>query len=156
MVKNKSQDRLPTITRLALCCCLIACLAACERPITVALDGKNPPTFKFDGHGELQSISLYELTASGKLPPRGSELWEIRPLGPLKTGSSPSITYGIVPPGFTQIKPSSGDPLPLKEGHTYGFGATTTNVPGTDIWFTVHNGQTTRVRKTDGVPDGDL
>lgn len=156
MVKRILSKRLCAVIRLVITIPLIACLSACERPITITVDSKNPPTFIFSGHGELRWISVYELTSEGKVPPEGSAVWKIQPVGPLNTRDWPQITYGIVPRGFAQLKPDHGAPPPLQEGHTYGIGAVTRNVLGTNIWFAIRNGQSIRVRKTEGEPDRDL
>jgi len=156
VVKRILLNRWWAVTSLVITISLIVCLAACERPITITLDGKNPPSFIFSGHGELRWISVYELTTEGRVPPEGSAVWKIQPLGPLNTRDWPQITYGVVPRGFSQVKPDRGAPPSLQEGHTYGIGAVTRNVLGANIWFAVRNGQSIRVRKTEGEPDRDL
>ena len=93
------------IKRLALVICLVASLAGCERPLKVTLDGKNPPTFRFDGSGDVQRIAICEITAEGKLPPYGSGFWVLFPRGNVKASKSPPITYGVVPDGFYQTFP---------------------------------------------------
>src|SRR5215470_9847202 len=123
-----------TFAAVAIICWLLA-LVACERPIRIGLDGKNPPTFTFRGTGQLVTISMYEVT-DGKIPPIGSESWQIEPLGLLQTPDCPPITYGVLPSGFAQLRPARGTSIPpLREGHTYGFGATTRDVRSSTIWF---------------------
>lgn len=128
----------------------------CERPLTVAIDGKIPPTFTFDGSGELQRILIYQVTKEGKVPPKGSAFWVIVPKGTVVASKSPKITYGVVPDGFEQRIPENGSPPKLEEGKVYGFGAVTAEAPGGDIWFTIRDGKSIRVRKTDPAdPDYD-
>lgn len=57
------------INRLALVICLVALLSGCERVLKVTLDGANPPTFKFNGSGEISWVYIYQVTPQGKIPP---------------------------------------------------------------------------------------
>lgn len=131
--------------------CFVALLAGCERPLKITLDGKNPPTFRFDGSGELSWVYIYKVTPEGKVPLKSedSELWIIVPKGDNTASASPPITYGVVPNGFVQQVPSNGNPPALEEGKVYGFGADTRNAPGGDVWFTIRNGKSVTVPKTD-------
>lgn len=137
------------ISRLVVVSYLIGGLTACERPLKVTLDGRTPPTFRFDGSGELLQVGIYQVTPEGKVPPRGSEFWVIFPRKLVKALKAPSITYGVVPDEFYQKVPASGSPPPLQEGKIYGFGADTRGAPGNDIWFTIRDGKSIRVPKTD-------
>jgi hypothetical protein len=137
------------IKRLVLVICLVGFLAGCERPLKVTLDGKNPPTFRFDGSGDLQRIAICEITPEGKLPPYGSGFWVLFPRGNVNASKSPPVTYGVIPDGFYQTLPSSGSPPPLQEGKIYAFGAETREAPGGDVWFTIRNGKSVTVVKTD-------
>jgi hypothetical protein len=137
------------IKRLGLVICLVASLAGCERALKVTLDGKNPPTFRFDGSGELSWVGIYQVTPDGKVPPKDSEFWKLVPERVIVASESPPITYGVVPNGFAQEVPSNGSPPPLEEGRVYGFGAVTRNAPGGRIWFTIRNGQSVQVPRTD-------
>ncbi|SRR5258705_1820971 len=137
------------IKRLALVICLVTCLVGCERSLKVGLDGKNPPTFRFDGSGDLQRVAICEITPDGKLPPYGSGFWVLIPRGDVNASKSSTVTYGLIPEGFYQTVPSSGSPPPLQEGKIYAFGAETRGAHGGDVWFTIRNGQSVTVRKTD-------
>jgi hypothetical protein len=137
------------IKRLVLVICLVASLAGCERALKVTLDGKNPPTFRFDSSGELSWVFLYQVTPDGKVPNEGSAFWKLVPERVIVASESPPITYGIVPNGFAQEVPSKGSPPPLEEGKVYGFGAVTRNAPRGDVWFTIRNGKSVTVPKTD-------
>ena len=137
------------IRKLALMICLVGLLVACERPLKVTLDGKNPPTFRFDGSGELSWVVIYQVTPDGKVPPKGSAFWKLVPKRVIVASASPPITYGVVPSDFAQQVPANGNPPPLEEGKVYGFGAVTRNAPGNDVWFTIRNGKSVTVPKTD-------
>jgi len=128
---------------------LLTFFAGCERILKVTFDGKNPPTFKFDGRGQLEWVYIYQVTPDGKIPPRDTELWIIVPKRGITASASPPITYGVVPDGFEPQVPSSGNPPPLQEGKTYGFGAETGGQPGSAIWFTIRDGKAVQVPKTD-------
>ena len=142
------------LKRRALVICLVVSLSGCERPLKVILDGKNPPTFRFDGNGDLSWVFMYQVAPDGKVPPKNSEFWKLVPRGVVEALESPPITYGVVPDGFLQEVPSNGSPPPLEEGKVYGFGAITRNAPGGRIWFTIRNGQSVQVPRTDkGDPD---
>jgi hypothetical protein len=139
------------IKSLALVICVVVSLAGCERPLKVTLDGKNPPTIRFNGSGELSWVYIYQVTPEGKIPLKGkdSELWVIVPKPTISASASPPITYGVVPTGFVQQVPSSGNPPPLEEGKVYGFGADTRGQPGSAVWFTIRDGKSVQVPKTD-------
>lgn len=128
---------------------LLTFFAGCESILKVTLDGKNPPTFKFDGNGLIGWIYIYQVTPEGKIPPKDTELWIIVPKQGTTASASPPITYGVVPNGFVQKVPENGNPPPLEEGKTYGFGAYTQDQPGSAIWFTIRDGKAVQVPKTD-------
>jgi hypothetical protein len=139
------------IKKLALMICLVGFLAGCERPLKVSLDGKNPPTFRFDGSGELSWVYIYQVTPEGKIPlkSKDSELWIIVPKQVITASASPPITYGVVPSDFAQHVPANGNPPALEEGKVYGFGADTRGQPGGAVWFTIRDGKSVQVPKTD-------
>jgi hypothetical protein len=124
-------------------------LSGCERPVRISIDGKNPPTFTLEGSGEIQMVSIWEITPEGKVPGRGSGFWVLYPTQATKAWKSPPITYGVVPESYQQAVPSSGTASPLKEGRVYGFGVQTRNAPGGSVWFTIRDGKSMRVPKTD-------
>jgi hypothetical protein len=135
--------------RIVLAICLLVSCSGCERILDITFDGKNPPTFKLEGRGGLNSVVVYPVTPEGKVPPKGSAVWVIVPKKPIIASRSPSITYGVVPDGFEQEVPSSGTPPILEEGKTYGFGADTSEQPGRTVWFTIRDGKSVQVPKTD-------
>jgi hypothetical protein len=96
-------------------------LAACSRPVSVSLEGNNPPTFVFSGDGSLRSFVIYEEKPTGD----GGEclclVWFIiaYPGEPLeKIGK---VRYGVVPQGFKQTYPESGPPAPIVPERTYQY-----------------------------------
>lgn len=135
--------------RILIAICFLIFCNGCERILDITFDGKNPPTFKLEGRGGLNSVVLYQVTPEGKVPPKGSALWRIVPKREIIASRSPSITYGVVPDGFEQEVPSNGTPPILEEGKTYGFGADTSGQPGRTVWFTIRDGKSVQVPKTD-------
>src|SRR5262249_31904291 len=100
---------------------LIAGLTACERAMTIAVTkDSNPPSFNLSGRGELVFFTVFEVVP-GKTPSVDDPvMWKIEPTGEGPIYKLPEITYGVVPPGFTQTVPASGTPPPLAEGKFYG------------------------------------
>jgi len=70
-------------------------------------------------------------------------LWKIRASGGYlygtRIGDLGSITYGVVPFGYAQVKPTVGTPPPLLEGQKYFYVVETTNAPGTSGYFDMRN-----------------
>ena len=128
---------------------LLTFFTGCERILKVTLDGKNPPTVKFNGSGEISWVYTYQVTPQGKIPAKDTEMWIVVPKTAITASAAPPITYGVVPDGFVQQVPSNGNPPPLEEGKTYGFGADTRGQPGSAVWFTIRDGKAVQVPKTD-------
>jgi hypothetical protein len=135
--------------RVTIAICLLAFISGCERILKVTLDGNNPPTVKFDGRGGISWIFVYQVTPEGKIPARGTAMWKLVPKKGITASAAPPITYGVVPDGFVQEVPSNGSPPALEEGKTYGFGADTSGQPGATVWFTIRDGRSVQVPKTD-------
>jgi hypothetical protein len=130
--------------RLLLLFALTFLLIACEIDTRVTItDAKNPPTFKLSDSGKLGSVGVYgpyarlEDLDSPNTPVR--VLWEISTLGYGQDSirSLPQITYGTLPRGFTQIKPTSGVPAALEEGKFYAISAPSINAGFRVLCFTV-------------------
>jgi hypothetical protein len=115
-------------------------LTACERDMSVSMDGANPPTFKLSGSGRLIFFVVFE-PAKGKPSMDDPKMWEIRPTTENLISRLPPITYGTVPPGFRQTTPSSGAPPPLIEGRIYKAGGPAFNANGGSIRFTIKDGK---------------
>jgi hypothetical protein len=116
--------------------------AACERAMTLKVSNDtNPPTFSLSGSGKLIFLVLFEVTPGKQSSVDDPVMWKIRPLREDVVDEIPEITYGAVPPGFTQTVPAMGPPPPLLEGKTYEFGGPTTNAPGGRTRFTIKDGK---------------
>ncbi|HLA10130.1 MAG TPA: hypothetical protein VJ023_06015 [Pyrinomonadaceae bacterium] len=127
---------------------LISCiyLAACERDMRVSVDGRNPPTFKLSGSGNLISFVVMEVPPHNQTQKiqresdRNTVLWRIRPeLEGNEISRMPEITYGKVPRGFVQEFPVNGTPTHLTEGKVYEVGGTAYNANGGFIWIRVED-----------------
>jgi hypothetical protein len=118
----------------------------------IKIDGKNPPTFTLSGSGNLVFLYLAEVQDKKPLSPEDPEMWKIQPNGNDKISELPSIIYGTVPNGFTQVTPTSGAPPPLMEGKVYAFGGPAYNANGGSIWFTIKDGKSVLVPKPENYP----
>ncbi len=152
---TKSAER--TSLMLILFLLFTVTLNACfERDLSIAIDGKNPPTFALSGSGNLNFFVLMEVPPENQKQTvqRSSDsntiLWKI---SPTNTDNSirklPPITYGKVPFGFTQQVPTSGEPPALVEGKVYELGGTAYNANGGFIWIAVRDGKIVKVTMPD-------
>jgi len=73
-------------------------------------------------------------------------IWQIEPgIGPEREIENlPPITYGVVPPGFSQALPVNGSPPKLVEGKTYEAGGPGVMVPRGVLRFSVRDGKAVR------------
>jgi hypothetical protein len=116
--------------RVVLVCGLLA-LTCCEFDPQAKLMGGNPPVFSvWSGTGNLLFISIREYRADESLNPseRSIELWRVEATrdksGQLmgrRASDVDKVTYGIVPDGYRQIIPASGNPPALVEGKNYSY-----------------------------------
>ena len=126
---------------------------ACEEDTSIKIDGKNPPSFSLSGSGALISFGVTEVPPENQRQTiqRRSDvnipLWFIEPTnGDNKIWRLPSITYGKVPPGFTQQFPADGSvPAQLKEGKIYEAGGGASQANGELIWFKVQGDRTIQI-----------
>lgn len=116
-------------------------LTACERDMTLTMDGANPPTFNLSGSGRLIFFSVSEVPQGKPTSIDDPKMWEIRPTDENLISELPAITYGIVPAGFRQVTPSAGVPPPLVEGKVYKAGGPAFNANGGSIRFTIKDGR---------------
>lgn len=130
----------------------LALACGCESNMRISIDGKNPPTFMLSGSGNLVYLYLAEIHDNRPPSLEDPEIWRIRPTGNDKISQLPSITYGTVPNGFTQVTPTAGAPPPLMEGKVYAFGGPAYNANGGSIWFTIKDGKSMQVRKPENYP----
>jgi hypothetical protein len=133
-----------TVIRLLLLSVASCFVGACEVDTRVSIsEPKNPPTFKLSGSGRLSELIVVGPFASVEdLDSYKSDvhaIWKISPLryDELSVRSVPPITYGVVPQGFTQGKPSSGSPPPLDEGKFYRVTAPSTSAGFRALCFKV-------------------
>ena len=128
---------------LAFALALAVASLSCERDTRITIvDAKVPPTFRLSGNGRLGTIIVAGPYATvedlDSFTVKVGKLWEIqRGYGTLPIGDVPSITYGVLPSGFTQRVPTSGMPPPLEEGKFYGISAPSVNAGFRVLCFTV-------------------
>ena len=103
------------------------------------------PVFDLSGSGEVECFTVFSpefMTRAERPLDDNFALWKIGPSGGFhgtwidKLGS---ITYGVVPPGYIQVKPKDGTPPPLMEGQKYFYVVVTMNAPGTSGYFEIRN-----------------
>jgi len=139
--------------RLLLISTLVSGMSSCERDLRIEIDEANPPTFKLTGSGQLVFLHIMEVPLGGRPSFGDKKLWEIRPNTSERIWKLPKITYGKVPEGFTQVIPENGEPPPLVEGKMYEVGGPASGANGGTMWFTIRDGKSVRVPKTDGTLD---
>jgi len=135
----------------AIACILLSaphCQDFFERDTTIETDGKNPPTLTFSGNGQVSSIIVMDLSPNDvSIYDRRRVLWEIVPNGDPSPSEFPKITYGVLPPDFSQKVPTTGSPLPLQEERPYLISAPTSNAGTRELIFLYRSGQSLRVEK---------
>jgi len=128
---------------------------ACEVDTRVSIDGRNPPTFSFDGTGYLTFFTVKEIAPENQSVPNVEQdpsknriIWWVWPTQPLEKPMkyTTPITYGKIPDGFYQKVPESGVPPPLTEGKVYEAGGQTASAHGGYIRFTVRDGQAVQLK----------
>src|SRR5207253_3772582 len=95
----------------------------CQSHPHVSIDGKNPPTFKLSGPGNIYYFSINEVGSGDQLAslrrdsPESAPIWKIIPDPNTsdRIADLPSIQYGVIPKGFKQDVPPNGPPPALKE-----------------------------------------
>ena len=97
-----------------------------EWPTSVRLEGGKVPVFVLSGGGTVAIFTVFSpdfMTKAEKPQDENFALWKIKPSGGYLYGTRiydlGSITYGVVPFGYVQIKPKDGAPPPLVEGEKY-------------------------------------
>lgn len=139
-----------SLTSVLIIAPLACILVACEIDTKVTIDGNAPPTFRLSGTGGLIHFRIVEAPSENQSFLDAPMLWEIKPTDDLygtALSSLPAITYGQVPPGFTQTNPASGPPPPLIEGKLYNGWAPTYNANGGGVWFTISKGKSAEVQR---------
>jgi len=118
----------------------------CERSTSVRLEGGTAPVFVLSGSGAVAIFTVFDSDYMIKAKKPGDEdfaLWKIEPSKGYLRGTwirdLGSITYGVVPPGYVQVKPAVGTPLPLVEGQKYFYFVETTAAPGAGGYLEIKN-----------------
>jgi hypothetical protein len=98
------------------------------------------------GRGKLASLAVYSPDFSAKAESPWDEnfaLWKIKPISGNSIGTLlrklRRITYGVLPDGYEQVKPTVGSAPHLAEGQTYFYEVETTNAPGTAGYVEIRN-----------------
>lgn len=125
----------------------VACsLTGCERATEVTLRGGTTPVFDLSGSGAVAVFTVFGpdyMTKAKKLDDEDFALWKIKPSGGYLNGTRirylGSITYGVVPEWYVQVKPKDGAPPPLMEGQKYFYFVETTSAAGAGGYFEVKN-----------------
>jgi hypothetical protein len=126
---------------------LLACsVAGCERLTQVRLEGGVAPVFVLSGSGAVAIFTVYSpdyMTKAKSPDDEDFALWKIKASGGYFSGAwisdLGSITYGVVPFGYVQVKPKEGAPLPLVEGKKYTYFVETTAAPGAGGYLETRN-----------------
>jgi hypothetical protein len=123
-------------------------LTGCERSTHVTVEGGATPVFVISGSGKLASFVVYSPDFAEKAESPFDEnfaLWEIKPTGghlsATPVGQLERITYGVVPEGYSQVRPKVGSAPPLREGQKYFYWAETTNAPWAQGFLEIRNSQ---------------
>ena len=160
-VENRPNRLFRGLRQIGLQFALLSMFAGCEVDMTVAVDKRNPPTFKLSGSGDLIFFVVSEIAPENqRLFPAQRDsrkdilLWQIWPSNlpdeDVRVRRLPPITYGTLPQGFIQKIPEHGEPPPLTEGKIYQAGGPNSNANGGFVWFTIRNGEVIRVMEPSG------
>ncbi|MCM3873735.1 MAG: hypothetical protein ND895_23860 [Pyrinomonadaceae bacterium] len=137
------------MAKIALGLLLLAVITGCERRTVVTIEG-SPPTFILKGSGRLAEVIVYspeqELIAKSDPFDDRYALWEIAPerdgeQSAARVEELHSITYGVLPRGYKQIKPKSGPPPVLGPGERYRYWFVTVNAPHAAGYFEIRDGK---------------
>jgi hypothetical protein len=127
---------------------------ACEVDTRVSINGRNPPTFRFQGTGYLTFFTVKEIVPENQNIPdveqdqaKNQIIWWIWPSKSLDMPMSETalITYGRVPTGFYQKIPQDGAPPTLIEGKVYEAGGPAASAHGGYVRFVVRDGKTVEI-----------
>jgi hypothetical protein len=134
-----------TALYMGLVCVAMTSGCSFEVDTSVSINQSNPPTFKLSGSGNLYWFDVIEDIPENNVsdPMKERFLWKIDPITPgPKVWRVPPITYGKVPPGFTQTVPADGSPPPaLVAGKTYIAAAPGYNANGGGVFFEIKDGK---------------
>jgi hypothetical protein len=129
---------------------ILFALTSCERKTVVRLEGGNPPTFLMSGSGRLGAVIIFgpeqERIASSDPFDDTYAVWEIAAEkegeeGAARVEDLRSITFGVVPKGYKQIKPKGGPPPSLSPGKRYRYWLVTVNAPHDAGYVEIRDGK---------------
>jgi len=117
-----------------------------ERTKIAIVNDASPPSFEFSGSGVILRIFFYGPYASINTKEIETNLskpsiWEIDPPAKTEMTKIPVVSYGILPSGFTQIRPSEGTPPKLIDEQCYRIIATTIGANEGSLHFCIRNGK---------------
>lgn len=124
---------------------LVWSTTGCERSTRVWVKGGIAPVFDLSGSGEVECFTVFGpdfMTKAEKPSDENFAVWKIEPSGGFHgtwIGKLGSITYGVVPEGYTQIIPKEGTPVSPMEGQKYFYVVETTNAAGASGYFEIRN-----------------
>jgi hypothetical protein len=140
--------------RLSFLLLLSVFVTSCERRTLVKLEGGNPPSFVLAGSGRLDEVFIFapeqERMASSDPFDDRYGIWNLQPEGEGENAKAfvedlHSITYGVVPRGYKQVKPKAGAPPPLIPGKRYKYWFVTVNAPWGAGYFEMRDGKAVAV-----------
>lgn len=121
-------------------------ITGCERPTRVRIEGDAIPVFVLSGSGEVAIFTVYSpdyMTKAAEPDDENFALWRISAtsgyFGGAYIGQLGRITYGVVPPGYTQQRPFVGAAPPLTGDGKYSYFVETTDAPGAGGYFEIRN-----------------
>ena len=136
--------------KVAICVLTLLLTLSCERRTEVKLEGGNPPNFVLSGSGRLGEVLIFgpeqEPIAKSEPSDKTFVLWEIETEKQVEGGSAlvekvGTITYGIVPRGYKQVKPKEGFAAGLVSGKRYRYWFVTVNAPHAAGYFEIRDGK---------------
>ena len=143
MVYSRGRKIVALVTSLLLSIVFFGC----ERDLSIGVGPTNPPVFKLRGSGRLVFFYVLEVPPNHSPSADSPKLWEIRPTENNKISDLPAITYGVVPSGFIQTIPSSGQAPALVEKKTYEAGGPAFDANGGSVRFVLEGGKAVLIQK---------
>ncbi len=140
--------------RISLLLLMVVSFQLCERRTVVKLEGGRPPTFVLSGSGRLGEVMIFgpdqEPIAESNPFDETHALWKIAPEKDGEANAKPveevgRVTYGVVPPGYKQIKPKTGEAAPLLPGARYRYWFVTINSAHGSGYFEIRDGKAVMV-----------
>jgi len=98
-------------------------MIACEPGLSARVKGGNPPVFHFYGDDKMHHFFICPEGVESQRNEKNA-IWQIAPDSAHDESWPLDITYGVVPEGFVQVTPKSGEPplaLQPDKKYTYHF-----------------------------------